>query len=85
MVYENVLNEFAVMMESDLIILPSSIHEVLLIMDDGVSEYEKLTEMVSYINATEVLETDVLSNSVYCYKRLECRLEALPSLENTTG
>ncbi len=63
------------MMESDLVILPSCTHEVLLMMDDGVSDYAKLTEMVSYINVTEVLETDVLSNSIYRYSRQGKRLE----------
>lgn len=66
------------MMESNLIILSSSTHEVLLMMDDGATEYEKLIEMVSYINATEVLETDVLSNSINQYNRQFEQLVMVP-------
>ncbi len=77
MMYENVLKEFAEMMQSDLIILPSSLHEVLLMLDDGVSEYENLTEMVSHINTTEVPGEDVLSNSIYRYSRQDENVVAI--------
>ena len=67
--YEGVLKDFAKTVESDLFILPSSIHEMLLIpYEDGVNIRE-LREMVKHINSTEVPMEDVLSDNVYLYRR----------------
>lgn len=43
--YEGCLEEFAKEKEADIIILPSSIHEVLLTIDRGDLDYEELEEM----------------------------------------
>lgn len=48
------------------IMLPSSIHEVILIDDMGNDD--ELKEMVKYVNATQVSETDKLSDNVYKYE-----------------
>lgn len=67
--YKHVLQNFAEEMECDLIILPSSIHEVLLLPDHGDIFYEEMSRLVSYINETEVSAEDQLSNQVYLYSR----------------
>ena len=48
-------------------ILPSSIHELILIADDGTLTVEELQNTVREINETEVSESDFLSNEVYHY------------------
>lgn len=68
-VYEEYLKKFAKSINSDLYILPSSIHEILLIpMDCGVTKRE-LEKMVSDINNTELSPSEVLSDSVYEFYR----------------
>lgn len=66
--YPNVLAEFANKMNSDLYILPSSIHEVLLILTDEKTSSD-LSKTVRDINETEVLRQDILSNHVYKFTR----------------
>lgn len=69
MLYDGVLKELADAMGSDLFILPSSIHEVLALPDDGEVDWEELEEIVQTINQTEVEDREVLSDTVYCYCR----------------
>ena len=67
--YKNVLKNFADSLKEDLVILPSSIHEVLLVPYEERMDTKSLKEMVSTINRQEILESDVLSDNVYVYKR----------------
>ena len=67
--YKDVLKDFADSLKKDLVILPSSIHEALLIPYDKSMEMEELREMVRTVNRQDVLESDVLSDNVYVYKR----------------
>lgn len=71
MLYENVLEEFSEKNHCDLIILPSSVHETLLLLADEDTDYQELElqEMVKYINLTEVSAEDRLSDHVYRYNR----------------
>lgn len=48
-------------------LLPSSIHEVLLVRDDRKTDYHDLEEMVKTVNLEEVAPEDRLTNSVYHY------------------
>lgn len=66
--YEDCLKKFARELEADILILPSSIHEVML-MPDCKADYDELLEMVRNINQTEVPKEDLLANSVYKYER----------------
>ena len=52
-----------------MIILPSSIHEVLLLPDDGDISYAEMSRLVTHINRSEVPEEDRLSTQVYLYSR----------------
>lgn len=74
MLYRNVLKNFANLLNRDLIIIPSSVHEVLLTpLEEGVS-YEELNSMVITINQMEVSPEDQLSNHVYRYDRKSDRI-----------
>ena len=61
------LQEAAERLGGDFFVLPSSVHEVLFIRDDGSFERDQLESMVRGVNATEVSEADFLSDSVYHY------------------
>lgn len=77
MLYRDVLKNFADMVESDLYVLPSSVHEVLLLIAEVGEDIGRLQEMVAAVNSEEVPEMDVLSNSVYRYSRKTGRLEVV--------
>ena len=51
----------------DFYILPSSVHEVIVVPVSGGIDRVELTEMVRTINATEVAPEDRLSDQVYLY------------------
>ena len=55
----------------DFFLLPSSVHEVLLIPDDGKTDYRNLESMVREVNATQVELKDQLSDNVYHYDSKE--------------
>lgn len=64
------IKEFADRCECNLYILPSSIHELILLREDFTGRnVEELKEMVREVNATEVSEQDFLSDNVYFYDR----------------
>ncbi len=63
------LKDFANLKDSDLYILPSSIHEVILIPQDLSPDYESLCRMVREINESEVDACDRLSDRVYKFDR----------------
>ena len=67
--YPNALKNFAQLLNQDLIILPSSIHEVLLMPMDDEANLEELSSIVALINRSEVPVQDRLSNHVYFYSR----------------
>ncbi len=54
---------------TDLIIFPSSIHEIILVPFSENTNINSLRDMVRDINENEVEITDVLSSSVYLYSR----------------
>lgn len=69
LLYDGIIKDFADRIGSDLIILPSSIHEVLLLPDSHSDEYDGLRQMVESINAEDVPREDILSNELYLYRR----------------
>jgi hypothetical protein len=69
LLYENVLSEFAQLIQSDFYILPSSIHEIILVPYDKAILKEALAEMVEEVNRTQVSGDEVLSDRVYFYSR----------------
>lgn len=61
-------------LQGDLLILPSSIHEVLVIPDTGWQDYEALNAMVRAVNREVVSREEQLSDHIYRYIRREKRL-----------
>lgn len=70
MLYPDLLKNFIDKIGQDCYILPSSIHEVILVPADAVSGGEELREIVTDINRTQVAEEEVLADSVYFYNRI---------------
>ncbi len=69
MLYANSIKVFAGLVQSDVIILPSSIHEVLLLSADTKLSVEYLCEVVREVNKKKVRPEEFLSNTVYYYDR----------------
>lgn len=70
MLYSNVLKDFADKVCSDVYILPSSTHEVILIPAYACENTEKyLAEMVAEVNYGDVPDEDILSDNIYRYVR----------------
>jgi len=67
--YDNVIKEFSESLNSDIYILPSSVHEVIMIPSILVDSVDKLNEMICEVNATQVPLMDILSNHSYFYSR----------------
>lgn len=67
--YQNLLRKLGEKLDSDFYILPSSIHEVLLIPTTDQDSYEELNEMVKEVNATQLANEEILSDHVYYYSR----------------
>ena len=66
--YPDTLQKIAEVMKSDLFILPSSVHETLILPDNGMYTSDGLKEMVHEVNVTQVAEEEVLSDNVYWYE-----------------
>lgn len=67
MLYQGVVEMFAQQIQKDVYLLPSSVHEVLLVPVTEELCPEELTDMVQEINSTQIPVEEVLSNHVYKY------------------
>lgn len=68
MTYPNVLKDFAKEQELDLFIIPSSIHEVLLVPKKSGSA-KRLNEILNDVNKNSLDSVEILSNKIYTYDR----------------
>ena len=67
LLYDNVIREFASRLDTSLFILPSSIHEVILVPAYEFDDPSGLVELVKEANHSIVALGDILSDSVYYY------------------
>ena len=65
--YPNFMEDAAEKMGGDFFVIPSSIHEVLLVRDNGEMTSKDLENMVKEVNATQVEPEDQLTDHVYHY------------------
>ena len=54
--------------------LPSSVHEVIIVPEKAAVQKEELSVMVAEINRTQVDEEEILSDNAYYYDRETGRL-----------
>lgn len=66
---KDVLNRIADVFEKNLIILPSSVHELLIIPESKDIEIGYLKETVEAVNRTQVSQEDFLSDNIYLFDR----------------
>ena len=69
--YQNFMDQAAERVGGDFFILPSSIHEVLIVPDNGRMDLKELEAMVRDVNATQVAPADKLTDNVYHYDSKE--------------
>ncbi|MDO4268803.1 MAG: DUF5688 family protein [Eubacteriales bacterium] len=84
-IYQDILKDFADQLERDLIILPSSVHEVLITPDTDLTDYNELSAMVFSINRHEVPLEDQLSNQVYLYSRSDRSIHVMSHGSEAVG
>lgn len=65
----DLLSRFADMVKCNLFLLPSSVHEIIVVPDNGAMTLEEYTEMVQDVNATMVRKEEKLSDHPYYYDR----------------
>ena len=75
MAYEGVVGRFAGDLGSDLYILPSSIHELIIVPAGEEMDPRRLVQMIREVNDTQVSREEVLSYSLYQYSREREALE----------
>ena len=56
-------------MKGDFIVLPSSVHEVIVLDAKNGMKYKDLASIVQDVNASEVSAEEFLSDHVYVYNR----------------
>ena len=69
--YQDFMDKAAERVGGDFFILPSSIHEILIVPDNGKMDLKELEAMVKEVNATQVAPADKLTDSVYHYDSKE--------------
>ncbi|MBR3244373.1 MAG: hypothetical protein IKF90_17060, partial [Parasporobacterium sp.] len=67
--YDGMLDKIAEKAGTDLIVIPSSLHEVIILPDNGIFDYKDLENMVQEVNRYEVRPEDKLSDHLYHYDR----------------
>ena len=67
--YNRVLETLADQAKSDLLFIPSSVHEWLVMPYDESMDMGVIMEMIGSVNATDVKEDEVLSDHPYIYRR----------------
>lgn len=77
LIYEGYMKEVYNIIQNNFYILPSSIHELILIPDNNQISAQSLLEMVTSVNSTEVDEEEILADSVYYYDGEKDMLEWL--------
>lgn len=70
MMFDSVLSHMAEKMGEGFVILPSSVHEIILVSGKEAASAEYLRKIVTEINATQVEPQEVLSDNVYYYDNI---------------
>ena len=72
--YDGLLADFATAIGGSFYVIPSSIHEVLLLPADKKDEQEEIKAMIKEINDTQVRTEEILSDSLYFFDKEEGQL-----------
>ena len=69
MLYDQLIHSYAERFQSDFYILPSSIHEVILVPAFKNELMDLFSEMVREVNQSQVAAEEILSDHAYYYSR----------------
>lgn len=69
LLYCRELKDFAESQNSDILILPSSVHEILLLPDSPDCSHEELQNTIRFVNKTAVSPEEQLSDELYIYRK----------------
>ncbi len=75
--YPDVLGQIANQFQDSLYILPSSIHEVIILPASCAGDATELADLVREVNLTEVSPEEILSDSVYCYNQEDGKISKI--------
>lgn len=79
--YPNFMEDAAKKLGGDFFVLPSSVHEVLLVKDNGETNAKELENIVKNVNASEVEPAERLTDHVYHYDSKEHVFELADKFE----
>ncbi len=68
LLYPELIEDIAQKENSDLIVIPSSIHEILMVKASGMNK-DDISQMIQEVNSQQVDEQERLSDHAYFYKR----------------
>lgn len=74
LLYPHLLSHISQIFRKNFYVLPSSVHECILVPDQGQYSKIELTRMVREVNQTQVEEDEILSDQVYYYDRQKEKL-----------
>ena len=80
LVYPNVIPRLAERLEDSLCIIPSSVHELIILRARDVDDVQGLIRMIEDVNRTEVSPGEVLSDSLYYYRLGGSGITRIPKL-----
>ena len=69
LLYDGILEEISNQLDSSFIVLPSSVHEVLIVPVENRKEMEHYSNMVREVNASQLSPDEILSDHAYYYSR----------------
>lgn len=87
---EEVMSSIAEKLGGDFIVLPSSLHEVIIIKEEDIMveeniDLEFIQRMVSEVNESQVEPDEVLSDAIYCYSTKDNKLSLIEGFEQSQG
>lgn len=69
LLYDNYMERIGERLGKNYFILPSSIHEVILLPENGGEDYGSMRSMICEINETQVEDQEILSDNLYYFDR----------------
>lgn len=72
--YDNVIKNFAKVQDTNIFLLPSSVHEMMLVPENEETNAAFLSELVRQANMNSVGFIDLLSDNIYYYDKDSCQL-----------
>ena len=74
MLYPDIMRDIADIIDSSFFMIPSSVHELLILPAETLEGWEKVKNMLKEINDTQVEPEEILSYSLYYYDREEGKI-----------